>query len=58
MAVDEIVLVADGDGHWHVVVGWGHGLLRERGGERQGGGGAVGLDLQVIQNKRQNKTTL
>lgn len=30
VAVDEIVLVADGDGHGHVVVGRGHGLLRER----------------------------
>lgn len=33
MAVDEIVLVADGDGHGHVVVGWGHGLLKGQWGE-------------------------
>lgn len=30
MAVNEIVLVANGNGHRHVVVRWGHGLLRER----------------------------
>lgn len=46
MAVDEIVLVADGDGHWHVVVGWGHGLLRERGGERHGWGGGGGSRIR------------
>lgn len=39
VAVDEIVLVADGDGHGHVVVGRGHGLLGETGGGGGGGGG-------------------
>lgn len=39
MAVDEIVLVADGDGHGHVVVGRGHGLLRETAGWGCGGRG-------------------
>lgn len=28
MAVNEIVLVANRNGHGHVVVRWGHGLLR------------------------------
>lgn len=36
MAVNEIVLVANGNGHGHVIVRWGHGLLRKRGeNERQ-----------------------
>lgn len=45
VAVDEIVLVADGDGHGHVVVGRGHSLLRERVGWRgRGRDTAVNLD--------------
>lgn len=35
MAVNEIVLVANGNGHGHVIVRWGHGLLRERGGKTE-----------------------
>lgn len=34
MAVNEIVLVANGNGHGHVIVRWGHGLLRKRGKKR------------------------
>lgn len=35
MAVNEIVLVANGNGHGHVVVRWGHGLLKKRGKQRE-----------------------
>lgn len=29
MAINEIVLVANRNGHGHVVIRWGHGLLRK-----------------------------
>lgn len=38
MAINEIVLVANRNGHGHVVIRWGHGLLRKiREKERQRG---------------------
>lgn len=35
MAVYEIVLVANRNGHRHVVVGWGHSLLKKTGEKRK-----------------------
>lgn len=35
MAVNEIVLVANGNGHRHVIVRWGHGLLRKKKGKKR-----------------------
>lgn len=46
MAVNEIVLVANGNGHRHVVVRWGHGLLGER--ERDTDRSLIRLKIRAI----------
>lgn len=52
MAVNEIILVANRNGHRHVIVRWGHGLLRE--GER---GKKRDTDTSLIRLKIRFRTT-
>ncbi len=56
MAVNEIVLVANRNGHGHVIVRWGHGLLRERGKKRDTETSVIRLEILMIIVSEQTKT--
>lgn len=49
MAVNEIVLVANRNGHGHVIVRWGHSLLRENWKKGDTDMGVIRLKIKISQ---------
>lgn len=56
MAVNEIVLVANRNGHRHIIVRWGHGLLRKRANKRDTDTNLIRLRIPTISVTEQTKT--
>lgn len=56
MAINEIVLVANGNGHGHVIVRLGHGLLRIEGKKRDTDTNLIRLKTPMIAVSEQTKT--